>query len=94
MLTTETLVAEIPEEKKAPTGGGHGGGMEGMYLNGPSRQTRLRRKSQAPLFGWAFSCVQQLETRPVFARCPIVDEQVRFRTSTGGCFLRSALQIE
>jgi len=32
MLTTEALVAEIPEEKKAPTGGGHGGGgMEGMY---------------------------------------------------------------
>jgi chaperonin GroEL len=33
MLTTEALVAEIPEEKKgAPSGGGHGGGgMEGMY---------------------------------------------------------------
>ena len=32
MLTTEALVAEIPEEKKgAPVGGGHGGGMEGMY---------------------------------------------------------------
>jgi chaperonin GroEL len=33
MLTTEALVAEIPEEKKgAPAGGGHGGGgMEGMY---------------------------------------------------------------
>jgi chaperonin GroEL len=33
MLTTEALVAEIPEEKKgAPMGGGHGGGgMEGMY---------------------------------------------------------------
>src|SRR5580692_2298688 len=34
MLTTEALVAEIPEEKKgAPQGGGHGGGggMDGMY---------------------------------------------------------------
>ncbi len=31
MLTTEALVSEIPEEKKAPVGGGHGGGMEGMY---------------------------------------------------------------
>jgi chaperonin GroEL len=32
MLTTEALVADIPEEKKgAPAGGGHGGGMEGMY---------------------------------------------------------------
>jgi chaperonin GroEL len=32
MLTTEALVAEIPEEKKeAPRGGGHGGGMGGMY---------------------------------------------------------------
>ncbi|HEX4488798.1 MAG TPA: chaperonin GroEL [Terriglobales bacterium] len=32
MLTTEALVSEIPEEKKgAPQGGGHGGGMEGMY---------------------------------------------------------------
>src|SRR3984893_8358920 len=32
MLTTEALIAEIPEEKKgAPMGGGHGGGMEGMY---------------------------------------------------------------
>ena len=32
MLTTEALVAEIPEEKKgAPMRGGHGGGMEGMY---------------------------------------------------------------
>jgi chaperonin GroEL len=31
MLTTEALVADIPEEKKgAPAGGGHGG-MEGMY---------------------------------------------------------------
>src|ERR1019366_1029936 len=33
MLTTEALVAEIPEEKKgSPMGGGHGGGgMDGMY---------------------------------------------------------------
>jgi len=32
MLTTEALVSEIPEDKKgAPSGGGHGGGMEGMY---------------------------------------------------------------
>jgi chaperonin GroEL len=32
MLTTEALISEIPEEKKsAPMGGGHGGGMEGMY---------------------------------------------------------------
>src|ERR1700722_1855484 len=32
MLNTKALVAEIPEEKKgAPAGGGHGGGMEGMY---------------------------------------------------------------
>ncbi len=32
MLTTEALVSEIPEEKKeAPMGGGHGGGMGGMY---------------------------------------------------------------
>ncbi len=32
MLTTEALVSELPEEKKAPVGGGgHGGGMEGMY---------------------------------------------------------------
>ncbi|MFZ0283958.1 MAG: chaperonin GroEL [Terriglobales bacterium] len=32
MLTTEALVAEIPEEKKgSPMPGGHGGGMEGMY---------------------------------------------------------------
>jgi chaperonin GroEL len=32
MLTTEALVAEIPERKEAPAGGGgHGGGMEGMY---------------------------------------------------------------
>jgi len=32
MLTTEALVAEIPEKKEAPAGGGgHGGGMDGMY---------------------------------------------------------------
>src|ERR1700756_2924249 len=32
MLTTEAIVAEIPEEKKAPVGGGgHGGGMGDMY---------------------------------------------------------------
>src|SRR4249919_1983673 len=32
LLTTEALVSEIPEEKKeAPAGGGHGGGMGGMY---------------------------------------------------------------
>jgi chaperonin GroEL len=33
MLTTEALVAEIPEKKEAPAGGGGhgGGGMEGMY---------------------------------------------------------------
>jgi chaperonin GroEL len=33
MLTTEALVADIPEKKEAPTpGGGHGGGgMDGMY---------------------------------------------------------------
>ena len=32
MLTTEALVAEIPEKKEAPMGGGgHGHGMEGMY---------------------------------------------------------------
>ena len=31
MLTTEALVAEIPEEKKAPAPGGHGGGMGDMY---------------------------------------------------------------
>jgi chaperonin GroEL len=32
MLTTEALVADIPEEKKgAPAGGGHGGGMGDMY---------------------------------------------------------------
>jgi chaperonin GroEL len=32
MLTTEALVSELPEEKKAPVGGGgHGGGMGDMY---------------------------------------------------------------
>ena len=31
MLTTEALVAEIPEEKEAPAPGGHGGGMGDMY---------------------------------------------------------------
>src|SRR5450432_3467217 len=32
MLTTEAIVADIPEPKSnAPQGGGHGGGMEGMY---------------------------------------------------------------
>ncbi len=32
MLTTEALVAEVPEEKKEPAmPGGHGGGMGGMY---------------------------------------------------------------
>jgi len=32
MLTTEAIVADIPEPKSnAPAGGGHGGGMEGMY---------------------------------------------------------------
>jgi chaperonin GroEL len=32
MLTTEALVAEVPEEKKnAPMPGGHGGGMGDMY---------------------------------------------------------------
>src|SRR5215468_6254115 len=31
MLTTEALVSELPEEKKAPAAPGHGGGMEGMY---------------------------------------------------------------
>src|SRR5499433_2521447 len=31
MLTTEALVAEIPEEKKAPAAPGHGGGMGDMY---------------------------------------------------------------
>ncbi|MGI8770829.1 MAG: chaperonin GroEL [Acidobacteriaceae bacterium] len=32
MLTTEAMVADIPEPKNAaPMGGGHGGGMDGMY---------------------------------------------------------------
>ena len=32
MLTTEAIVAEIPEKKEAPMpGGGHGGGMGDMY---------------------------------------------------------------
>ncbi len=31
LLTTEALVVEIPEPKQAPVGGGHGGGMDGMY---------------------------------------------------------------
>ncbi len=31
MLTTEALVSEIPEEKKAEPAGAHGGGMGGMY---------------------------------------------------------------
>ncbi len=32
LLTTECLITEIPEkEKPAPAGGGHGGGMDGMY---------------------------------------------------------------
>jgi chaperonin GroEL len=31
MLTTEALVADIPEKKEAPMGGGHGGGMGDMY---------------------------------------------------------------
>jgi chaperonin GroEL len=31
LLTTEALVVEIPEAKGAPAGGGHGGGMDGMY---------------------------------------------------------------
>jgi chaperonin GroEL len=31
LLTTEALIAEIPEPKAAPAGGGHGGGMDGMY---------------------------------------------------------------
>ena len=31
MLTTEALVAEIPEKKEAPAPGGHGGGMGDMY---------------------------------------------------------------
>jgi chaperonin GroEL len=31
LLTTEALVVELPEPKAAPAGGGHGGGMDGMY---------------------------------------------------------------
>jgi chaperonin GroEL len=31
MLTTEAMISEIPEKKEAPSGGGHGGGMDGMY---------------------------------------------------------------
>ena len=31
MLTTEALVAEIPEKKEAPAAPGHGGGMGDMY---------------------------------------------------------------
>jgi len=31
LLTTEALIVEIPEQKAAPAGGGHGGGMDGMY---------------------------------------------------------------
>jgi chaperonin GroEL len=31
LLTTEALISEIPEPKAAPAGGGHGGGMDGMY---------------------------------------------------------------
>jgi chaperonin GroEL len=31
LLTTEALIVEIPEPKGAPAGGGHGGGMDGMY---------------------------------------------------------------
>src|SRR6185369_7754178 len=32
LLTTEALVSEIPEDKpEPPAGGGHGGGMGGMY---------------------------------------------------------------
>src|ERR1700753_1218210 len=32
MLTTEAMIAEIPEKKEAPAGGGHNhGGMDGMY---------------------------------------------------------------
>jgi chaperonin GroEL len=31
MLTTEAMVADIPEPKAVPAGGGHGGGMDGMY---------------------------------------------------------------
>jgi chaperonin GroEL len=31
MLTTEAMVADIPEKKESPMGGGHGGGMGDMY---------------------------------------------------------------
>jgi chaperonin GroEL len=31
LLTTEALIVELPEPKAAPAGGGHGGGMDGMY---------------------------------------------------------------
>jgi chaperonin GroEL len=31
LLTTEALIVELPEPKSAPAGGGHGGGMDGMY---------------------------------------------------------------
>ena len=31
LLTTEAIIADIPEKKEAPAGGGHGGGMDGMY---------------------------------------------------------------
>jgi chaperonin GroEL len=31
MLTTEAMISEIPEKKESPAGGGHGGGMDGMY---------------------------------------------------------------
>jgi len=31
LLTTEALVVELPEPKSATAGGGHGGGMDGMY---------------------------------------------------------------
>ena len=31
LVTTEAMISEIPEKKEAQAGGGHGGGMEGMY---------------------------------------------------------------
>ena len=31
MLTTEAMVSEIPEQEGSSRGGGHGGGMDGMY---------------------------------------------------------------